>query len=377
MNKKEIGEIRRRLCKDRCSITKIFGCYVSDDKKIISEFEVSMGLLKENEQDKYLALFKKLFSGAPGKTLMDLIFTTSMVANKDEQHLSLMNLREQKLIATSSRRSFLKKVISSVDLDSKYVILAAADSYDVPFKNKNDTMDADAGNETFSYILCAVCPVKEKHAHLHYDYSEEMFHDGGMMQAVSNPELGFMFPAFNNRSTDIYGAMYYSKDTKNIHPEFIKNIFGVALPPAADDQKRFFAQVLVHALGEDCQLEIIQALHQQILEHLELHKESKSPDPLVYGIHDLKSLLAAAGASEANLKAFEKEFSSVFGAGTEIYALNIINTKRCDVLTGNLKIRTTPSELSSIEMRKIGGVDYLLIPATDYIDVDGISVSLN
>lgn len=50
MNTKEIGEIRRRIRRDRSNMTAIYGCYVSDDKKIISEFKSSLGMLPENEQ---------------------------------------------------------------------------------------------------------------------------------------------------------------------------------------------------------------------------------------------------------------------------------------------------------------------------------------
>ena len=37
MNEKEIGEIRRHLRRDRSNMTAIYGCFVNDNKEIISE----------------------------------------------------------------------------------------------------------------------------------------------------------------------------------------------------------------------------------------------------------------------------------------------------------------------------------------------------
>ena len=57
---KEIGEIRRRVRRDRSNMTAIYGCYVNDNKEIISEFRQSVGTMPENEAEKYFALFKQI-----------------------------------------------------------------------------------------------------------------------------------------------------------------------------------------------------------------------------------------------------------------------------------------------------------------------------
>ena len=45
MNDKEIGEIRRRVRRDRSNMTAIYGCFVNEQKEIISEFDQSLGVL--------------------------------------------------------------------------------------------------------------------------------------------------------------------------------------------------------------------------------------------------------------------------------------------------------------------------------------------
>ena len=95
MNEKEIGEIRRRVRRDRSNMTAIYGCYVNDNKEIVSEFRSSTGMMSENESEKYYALLKRSLSGSIGKNLIDICFKTSQVANSPE-HKLLMDFQMHK-----------------------------------------------------------------------------------------------------------------------------------------------------------------------------------------------------------------------------------------------------------------------------------------
>lgn len=375
MNKKEIGEIRRRIRKDRCNIATVYGCYVSDDHKIISEFKSSVGMMPENEQEKYLMLFKKIFSGQQGKKSVDISFPTSFVAQNDPRHSLLMSLRNERLIDEASRKALYQTIIGSLKLEGRYVILLGCDVYDVPFKNKNDGLDADASEEVFQYVLCAVCPVKDTKPNLHYVHDEATFHDGGLMQAVAAPELGFMFPAFNGRSTDVYGALYYSKNTKNNYPEFVKAVFGVETPDAADAQQLRFQSVLVSALGDACDIDVIQNIQLQAMARVAMHKEAKIPEALTLNVVEARALLASCGVSRDKLEAFEEAFDHAFGVGANFILENLIETKRCEILTENMAIRVAPDAVGTVEMRKIDGMDYILVPVSECVEVNGIPVS--
>ena len=72
MNIKEIGEIRRRVRRDRSNITAIYGCYVNSQKQIITEFKQSTGIMPENEAEKYFGLLKRTLSGTIGKNLLNI-----------------------------------------------------------------------------------------------------------------------------------------------------------------------------------------------------------------------------------------------------------------------------------------------------------------
>ena len=220
MNFKEIGEIRRRVRRDRSNMTEIFGCYVNAQKEIVTTFSQSVGIMPENEAEKYFGVMKKVLSGGIGKNLIDIAFQTSQVADSPE-HKLLMQLRETGLKNEDVRMEFFRKVIASVTIEENYLILIGCDSYDVPFKSKDDTVQTDVSDETYTYLLCAICPVKQTKANLCYEPESKDFHDGGMAHIVSAPELGFLFPAFDGRATNIYNSWVYTRNTKLSHQAFI------------------------------------------------------------------------------------------------------------------------------------------------------------
>ena len=198
MNEKEIGEIRRRVRRDRSNMTAIYGCYVNAQKEIVSEFKQSTGMMPENEAEKYFGLMKRSLSGSIGKNLIDITFTTAQVADSAE-HKLLMDLRSTALQDESLRLALYQKIIETVNMPENYLILLGCDSYDVPFKSKDDEYQADASNETYTYILCAVCPVKLTKPILQYMAEEKQFHDAGANYVANAPEVGFLFPAFDNQ----------------------------------------------------------------------------------------------------------------------------------------------------------------------------------
>ena len=113
MNNKEIGEIRRHLRRDRSNMTAIYGCYVNENKEIISEFRQSLVIMPENEAEKYFSMLKRTLSGTIGKNLIDITFKTSQVAGSPE-HQMLMDLRKTQLKDDELRQSFYQKVIESL-----------------------------------------------------------------------------------------------------------------------------------------------------------------------------------------------------------------------------------------------------------------------
>ena len=377
MNDKEIGEIRRHLRRDRSNITKIYGCFVNDNREIITEFSQSTGMMPENEGDKYFALFKRVLSGSVGKNLIDLSFKTAQVAQGAPEHKLLMDLRECKLSDDELLHGFFQKIIDTVTLEGNYLILIGCDSYDVPFKGKDDISDADKSEEVYTYLICAICPVKQTKANLHYVPEEKLFHDGAMNQPVSAPALGFLFPAFDNRSTNIYNALYYTHDIKVSQDALIEALFNTPVPMPAAEQKKCFEALLTTALGEECNLDVVQTVHDQLCQRIELHKEAKVPEPLMIAKADVKEALASCGVSEEHLAKFSVDYDETFGFEADLHPKNIIDSKRFEIKTPDVSIKVDPTRSDLIETRVIGGVKYIMICADENVEVNGVSIHID
>lgn len=375
MNEKEIGEIRRRQRRDRSNMTAVFGCYVNENREIISQFRQSTGIMPENEADKYFGLLRKTLSGGLGRNLIDITFKTSQVAGSPEHRL-LMDLRSSRLENEEIREEFLKKVIDTVSLEGNYLILMGCDSYDVPFKSKDDALQPDSSEETYQYILCAVCPVKQTKATLHYVPEEKLFHDGAMLQQVGPPAVGFLFPAFDNRATNIYNALYYTRDVKSSQESFVEAVFNAPIPMPAAEQKKSFEALLQSSLGEQCSLDVVQNVHDQLCQRMELHKESKVPEPLTVGREDVKEVLSSCGVSEEHVAKFSVDYDEVFGFEAELHPKNIIDSKHFEIQTPDVVIKVDPTRSDLVETRVIGGVKYIMICADENVEVNGVSIQI-
>ena len=374
MNEKEIGEIRRRVRRDRSNMTAIYGCYVNAQKEIVSEFKQSTGIMPENEAEKYFGLMKRVLSGSVGKNLVDIRFKTSQVADSPE-HKLLMDLRAD-ITKEELRMALYEKIIANISFDNGFVILLGKDAYDVPFKSKDDVAQADASNETYTYLLCAVCPVKLTKPTLRYDSEEKTFHDGGANNVASAPETGFLFPAFDDRATNIYNALYYTRSPKENYEAMVQALFNVEPPKPAFEQKKSFEAVLGSALAEECSLEVMQTVHEQLRQSIDMHKESKVADPLLISKEEVKSALYACGVSDKSMSKFSVEFDEVFGLEAELHPKNIIDNKRFEIATPDVSIKVNPERSDLIETRVIGGVKYLMICADENVEVNGVPIHI-
>ena len=372
---KEIGELRRHLRRDRSNMTNLYGCYVNDHKEIISQFSQSLGMMPENEAEKYFALLKRTLSGTIGKNLIDISFKTSQVADSPE-HKLLMGLRDSRCKDEQLRDQLCKKIIETVTFDGNYLILMAGETYDVPFKSKDDSFRKDGSEESYTFFICAVCPVKQTKANLHYVAEEKMFHDGAMNQMVSAPTLGFLFPAFDGRSTNIYNALMYSKDIKDGHEAFVESVFNINPPKCPADQKASFEALLTTSLGEECSMDVVQSVHNEIRERIEMHKEAKVADPLMISKEDVKTVLSQCGVSEEHMAKFSVEYDEVFGFEADLHPKNIVDNRKFEIKTPDVSIKVAPDRADLIETRVIGGVKYILICADEEVEVNGVSIHI-
>ena len=374
MNQKEINELKRRFKPDKNAIGRIYGCYVSGGREVIAYIDEPLSTMPLEEAEKYLGLLKKTFSGALGRNLIDIVFSTQQVVDSDEHRL-LMALQDSKLKDGEVRQEFYQKVIDSLDMgESSYLILLAHDAYDVPHRGGDDEAQADASDEVFSYIVCCICPVKDGKLELGYCAGENEFHNSAPSQIVSPPELGFLFPAFDDRAANIYNALAYARKPDELHQEFLDAIFHIEPPMSPGEQREAFQAALHEAMEGACGLEVVQAVHERLTAKIEEHRESKDPEPLAVTAKDVAAILRDCGADEPQVEAFCAKCGELFGEDAVLCPANLIESKRFEVKAADVTISVPPDQSYQVETRIIDGKKYLLIPAGEGLEVNGMPV---
>ena len=375
MNEKEVAELRRRFRPDRSGVTHVRGCYVNENREIISQFDQQLGIMTQEENEKLLTLLKRSLSGALGKNLLDITFATQQVVHGSE-HKRLMDLRTSELKDEEAVRSLFQAVIQSVTLEGNYMILLAHDAYDVPYRAKDGEEQADASSEVFSYILCSICPVKLTKPALSYQVQEGAFHAQTADWVVAPPVLGFLFPAFDDRSANIYDALYYTKDIQDVQEAMVASVFGTQAPMPAAEQKAAFQGVLGEALEEDCCLQVVQAVHDQLCGLMEDHKESREPEPLVIGKGEVRQALAANGVTQEHIQAFEKQYDEAFGADARLSPRNLVDPKKIELKTADVTIQVSPDRSDLVQTKVLNGVKYILVRVEEGVEVNGVPVQI-
>jgi hypothetical protein len=375
MIEKEVSEIRRRLRPEKNNIPHICGCYVNDQREIVSLFSQSLTMMAQEEAEAYLGLLKRTLSGTLGKNLIDVCFTTRQVADSDEHRL-LMALRDSELRDRAVVEGFCRKIIDALTFDGSYLILLARDAYDVPYRSQDGERQDDASDQVYTYILCAICPVKAMKPALRYSTDERLFHsrEGGWV--VSAPELGFLFPAFDRRAANLYNALYYSKDTAESHQELVDALFRTELPMPAAAQKETFQTILSDTLAEECSYEVVQAVHGELRDRIEAHKANRDLEPLTVSRDEVREVLTACGVSEEHAGYFDQRFDAAFGEGAALSPKNIVDDRQFELKTPDVSIRVSPDRSDLIETRIINGTRYILICADEGVEVNGIPIRI-
>ena len=319
---------------------------------------------------------RKALSGGLGRNLIDVEFTTKQVA-EGEEHKLLRDLRDSRLKDAALRRRFYETVIQNMEMgEDSYLILLAQESYDVPFKGKDGGTFDEASDTVYSYMVCALCPMREGKPGLGYVPNDNALLVKTAGRLAAPPELGFLFPAFDHRAANFYNTLYYIRKPEMIHGEFVQAVFGVEPPLSAPEQREAFETALADALGVECSMELVQAVHEQMRERIDLHKESKSPEPLTVTARDVGGMLRECGIEEERVEAFQDYCGQRLGDGAAMDPANLIDSKRFQIKAGEITITVKPELSGQVEARVVDGRKYILIPAGEGVEVNGLPVEL-
>lgn len=328
MNKKEVLELKKRFKKDQATFTRLVGCYVDCNREKICKFGGKFLTLEEEEYYKYLEIANKVLSGTLGNNLLNLSFPIEEEQVGGRQQI-LMALRDTDLEDETLLDTYYDLVIDTYDEPGNYLILLFMDSYDVMTRT-NDNNNLDESEEVYKYLMCAICPVSLSKPGLGYLESEKRIGPRIRDWVVGAPDTGFLFPAFNDRSTDIHSTLFYTKNTKEPHSEFMTNGLGCGVERTATEQKMAFHSIVRNVLGaedentDNVMLDIQQNLSDLADEYAECHDTEE--DPFILDKDVMTKVLNDSNVSEEKINRIEKSIDEAFGEKLPM-AENVIDSK--------------------------------------------------
>ena len=328
MNKKEVLELKRRFKKEAATFTRVCGCYVDGNHNKVCKFGNTFLNLEEDEFYKYLEIANKALSGTIGNNLLELKFPIEEEEVGGRQHI-LMALRASKLEDENLLDTFYDLVIDTYDHAGNYLIVLFHDAYDV-MSRTSDNNNLDESEEVYEYLICAICPVDLSKPGLGLLEDEHRIGPRVRDWVVGAVDTAFLFPAFNDRSTDIHSTLFYTKNTKEPHSEFMANGLGCGIERTATEQKMAFHSIVRNVLGaedehtDDVLLDLQQNLSDMIDEYAETHDDDE--DVFLLDKEVVTKLLADSEISEEKAAKIEKSVDEAFGEKPPA-AENVIDSK--------------------------------------------------
>lgn len=371
MNKKEILEIRKQFTPANCAITRICGCYVDHEKNKKMESKEAFLSLPEEEAFKYFDIFKKTLSGTVGKNMLNMAFPLDSEMPGGAQEF-LLKLRNSKLEDDMLLEEFYDKVIATYEYAENYYIILIHAMYDIPGKSSDGMEMFDASDEVYEYLLMSICPVSLSKAGLCYNAQDNRIEDRERDWIVDMPDKGFLFPAFNDRGTDLHSMLYYTKKSEDLQPELIDQLLGAEMPMSADTQKEAFQMLIEDTLGDESDYETVRNIHETLNDMIEEHKEE--PDPLALDKTEIRKIFENSGVDAEKMEDFDHKFETNAGEKTSLLAANITETRKFNIETPDVVIKVNPNRADLVETRIIDGRQCLVIPVDDHIEVNGINV---
>lgn len=375
MNKKEISEIKKLFANENSVISTICGCYVDGDKNKKSMMREAFLSLPQDEMHKYMAIFRKCMTGTLGRNILNMEFADAATEVTVSQQ-KLMDLRDSELKDDAVLETFYDEIIANYNTADNYLILLVYGVYDVPGRTSDGIEMEDASDEIYRHILCCICPVKLSKPGLSYNSEQNGFHERIRDWVVDMPAMGFLYPAFNERSADVNSILYYSSKAEELKFDFVETVLGCTLPMTAGGQKETFQTIIQDTLGDECEFEVVKEIHEQLTELIEEKKDDETP--LELGKKEVVNLLAASGVDNRKIEELENNFEEATGGSMTqpLLASNVASTRKFEIKTPDVVVQVKPDRTDLVETRMIDNVPYLLITLSDSVQVNGIDVRM-
>lgn len=369
MNKKEVAEIKKQFTDERCTITKIAGCYVDTEKNIKTTLNETFLTMEEEERFKYFELLKAGLGGKIGKNLMNLSFPASEEEEGGKQNSLYRILRSD--FSEEIMNSFFQQIIETYQYPDNYFILVMKAAYDVPGQTLEGEEMVDSSDYVYEHMLCLICPIKPSKPGLTYDSIDNAIINSIRNMMIEKPEHGFLFPAFNDRNTDLHAALYFTKKADSPSSDIIENILGCSVPKTASEQHEIVVTAISEGLGEDCTFDAVKSICEDIVDAKNL-VEGKEEYEL--NRDNLHTILDDAGANTSQVDAVQEVIEESVEEEQPILANNFFDGNKLAIKNSYLDLKVNIDHCHDVTVERVNGAKCLVIRINDDLEVNGVPV---
>jgi hypothetical protein len=384
MNKQDLAGIRKELKMDNSmlKVKEIYSVYLKKDNQAVLHSELNhFESFDSEKQDLYFKNFKKILSGSLDTKLFELDFTNADM-EENAQKILYSSVNGDKDSFKDAADNIVMRISQNYKYETDVVITFIRAEY---FKGASKRVSKEADESiddsvfAFEFMMCSVNKIDFPKKALQYDFVEKEFRVNSQLDAVINlnsPIEGFMFPCFNNSSSDVNRVMYYIDKPKEINMNFIENILNCEFKKTAEEEKEQFGSILKNMVGEKIAPAAIQDIYEKLSIKLQNDEEEDSEVPKI-SLGDMKDILKESGVE--NVEKIEDAYrEAVVDTNYEFKIQNVLpdmSSKSIKVSTDSMNLSFAPKELRNIrKVRDSHGNLCLLIELTDDVAIDGFEL---
>lgn len=191
INREDMLELTRRMTLKRNCFSRIAGAYIDKEGYIDGTFNANFLDLSAKEKERNLAIAKKIPFSETNVEARGYRFPAEAKGNGSTwqllQGINCCGLKNDALLEI-----FYDLLLRELQISEELAIMVFSGCYDVPMKG-TDRAYQDESEEVYQFLIGAICPLAGE-----YEPGE--------------PEAGFLFPAFTDRSSDSNHVIVFQAD---------------------------------------------------------------------------------------------------------------------------------------------------------------------
>ncbi|WP_138416638.1 DUF4317 domain-containing protein [Aquibacillus sediminis] len=382
MNKKDIADIRKqfKVNNDLLKITEIFNVYIMKESSDIYHYQSQpFEMLEPDQQELFMANFKKLLTGQLDQKLFELKFQSGV---EDSSQLILHQglLSEDTESWNEQMLRIVAKMLEDRQYDMDIVVTFIRGEYLKPMKRRSEESEESERDTVYSnpFVLCSINKTQDPKKELLFDYVEKEFKYNVVVDPIINltaPIGGFLFPCFTDHAADVNRILYAASKAYEPDYRFIEDVLNGEDIMTAQEDKVVFEEIVKDVTGDQLNTSTLSNVYEEINRVIEDNEEDEAP---TLDYKDVGRVLKMSGVEDVDDDKVESAFKKVIDDHSyELKAQNVVpkyQSKSIKIETKVANVSISPQDLSYVRRVNFNGKRYLMIEVEEDTMIEGFTM---